>query len=167
MTTTPHTTSAAEPEMLRLATLLQDGAWYKLTYGDMLAVGWELRRQHDLIGSLQSELEAVGAGGVHLASALGECRDAFSMPPLGSKLELAWQAAIADPLAVPAYVQACLATHQAPEVRVPLSDEQADVIALVEFERHCGRPHPWEGAQPWVISAIKAAHGITAKGPTP
>lgn len=97
-----------------------------------------------------------------LASALAECRDAFSMPPLGSKLELAWQAAIADPLAVPAYVQACLATHQAPEVRVPLSDEQADVIALVEFERHCGRPHPWEGAQPWVISAIKAAHGITA-----
>ena len=64
MTTTPHTTSAAEPEVLRLATLLQDGAWYKLTTGDMLAVGWELRRQHDLIGSLQSELEAVGAGGV-------------------------------------------------------------------------------------------------------
>ena len=64
-----------------------------------------------------------------LASALGECRDAFSMPPLGSKLELAWQAAIADPLAVPAYVQACLATHQAPEVRVPLSDKQVDELA--------------------------------------
>lgn len=69
MTTTPHTTSAAEPEMLRLATLLQDGAWYKLTYGDMLAVGLELRRQHDLIGSLQSELEAVGAGGVQALAA--------------------------------------------------------------------------------------------------
>jgi len=52
------------------------------------------------------------------------------------------------------------------EARVPLSDEQADAIALVEFERHCGRPHPWEGAQPWVIAAIKAAHGITAKEPT-
>lgn len=59
-----------------------------------------------------------------------------------------------------------LAAPPAPEVRVPLSDEQADVIALVEFERHCGMPHPWDGAQPWVIAAIKAAHGITAKEPT-
>ena len=58
------------------------------------------------------------------------------------------------------------AVPPAPEVRAPLSDEQADVIALVEFERHCGRPHPWGGAQPWVIAAIKAAHGITAKEST-
>ncbi len=49
---------------------------------------------------------------------------------------------------------------QAQAVAVPLTDEQADAIALESFERHCGRPHPWEGAQPWVIAAIKAAHGI-------
>lgn len=51
-------------------------------------------------------------------------------------------------------------TTQAQAGAVPLTDEQADAIALESFERHCGRPHPWEGAQPWVIAAIKAAHGI-------
>lgn len=46
----------------------------------------------------------------------------------------------------------------------PLTGEQADAIAKASFEKHCGRPHPWEGAQPWVIAAIKhAAHGITSK----
>ena len=39
----------------------------------------------------------------------------------------------------------------------PLTTEEANAIAKVEFEKHCGRPHPWEGAQPWVIAAIKAA----------
>ena len=38
-----------------------------------------------------------------------------------------------------------------------LTDDQANAIALAAFEKHCGRPHPWEGAQPWVIAAIKAA----------
>ena len=89
MTTTPHTTSAAEPEVLRLATLLQDGAWYKLTTGDMLAVGLELRRQHDLIRSLQSELEAVGAGGVQsLAAAAPKAEpEAYDHGPQATTIE--------------------------------------------------------------------------------
>lgn len=44
----------------------------------------------------------------------------------------------------------------------PLTDGQADAIAQASFEKYCGRPHPWEGAQPWVIAAIKqgAINGI-------
>ncbi len=49
------------------------------------------------------------------------------------------------------------ANIQAQAGAVPLTDAQADSIAMAAFEKHCGRPHPWKGAQPWVIAAIKAA----------
>jgi len=38
-----------------------------------------------------------------------------------------------------------------------MTDDQLDEIARAAFERHNGRPHPWEGALPWVISAMRDA----------
>lgn len=35
-----------------------------------------------------------------------------------------------------------------------ITREQADAIAKASFEKLMGRPHPWEGAQDWVIAAI-------------
>lgn len=28
------------------------------------------------------------------------------------------------------------------------------------FEKHCGRPHPWDGLQPWVIALVRAARAM-------
>lgn len=35
-----------------------------------------------------------------------------------------------------------------------MTSDQLDEIARAAFERHNGRPHPWEGALPWVIAAM-------------
>ena len=43
-----HTTPAAIPEALRLAAWLTEGAWRKMTLGDVEAAGRELRRLHAL-----------------------------------------------------------------------------------------------------------------------
>lgn len=32
----------------------------------------------------------------------------------------------------------------------------ANDVAKASFEALCGRPHPWEGAQPWVLAAMHA-----------
>jgi len=46
--TIQHTTPAAIPEALRLAAWLTEGAWRKMTLGDVEAAGRELRRLHAL-----------------------------------------------------------------------------------------------------------------------
>lgn len=43
--------------------------------------------------------------------ALGACRDAFPVPPIGGANEHPWQQAMAHPKAVPDYVRACVAVH--------------------------------------------------------
>ena len=57
-------TDDTQPEALRLAAWLNEGAWHQMRLGDVEAAGRELRRQHTRIAELESELEAVGAGGV-------------------------------------------------------------------------------------------------------
>lgn len=60
-------TNTTAPEALRLAAWLQEIAWHKMTLGDVVAAGRELRRQHARIAELEAELEAVG--GVQALSA--------------------------------------------------------------------------------------------------
>ena len=62
-------TDRTQPEALRLAAWLNEGAWHQMRVGDVEAAGRELRRQHTRIAELESELEAVGAGGVQALSA--------------------------------------------------------------------------------------------------
>ena len=62
-------TDRTQPEALRLAAWLNEGAWHQMRLGDVEAAGRELRRQHTRIAELESELEAVGAGGVQALSA--------------------------------------------------------------------------------------------------
>ena len=62
-------TDRTQPEALRLAAWLNEGAWYQMRLGDVEAAGRELRRQHTRIAEFESELEAVGAGGVQALSA--------------------------------------------------------------------------------------------------
>lgn len=38
-----------------------------------------------------------------------------------------------------------------------MTNDRLDEIACAAFERHNGRPHPWEGALPWVIAAMRDA----------
>lgn len=72
MTATPHTTSAAPmPEALRLAAWLNEGAWHKMTLGDVVAAGQELRRLHALAASApvaptQPTNSVVGEVGWHM-----------------------------------------------------------------------------------------------------
>jgi len=56
------------------------------------------------------------------------------------------------------------ALTQPTTVQQALTDEQANEIARASFEKHCGRPHPWEGAQPWVIDALKTAQTTALPG---
>lgn len=56
-------------------------------------------------GLLEDE-NALEAG--RLITALANCRDAFPIPEHGSPLERTWAEAMADPLAVPHYVQAVI-----------------------------------------------------------
>ena len=63
MTTTPH---GQVPEALRLANVCSNLARYSM---DAHLIAAELRRQHARIAELESELEAVGAGGVQALSA--------------------------------------------------------------------------------------------------
>lgn len=53
--------STQQPEALRLAAELDDG--YPLT-GDAISAAAELRTQHARITELESQLAAIGAGGV-------------------------------------------------------------------------------------------------------
>lgn len=43
---TPTSDAAPVPEAIRLAAWMQEGAWHKITLGDVLATGRELRRLH-------------------------------------------------------------------------------------------------------------------------
>ena len=63
MTTTPH---GQVPEALRLANVCSNLTRYSM---DAHLIAGELRRQHTRIAELESELEAVGAGGVQALSA--------------------------------------------------------------------------------------------------
>ncbi|WP_312836203.1 hypothetical protein [Comamonas sp.] len=48
----------AQPEALRLAAWLNEGAWHQMRLGDVLAAGRELRRQHAEIQQLKAQLSA-------------------------------------------------------------------------------------------------------------
>ena len=72
-------TDRTQPEALRLAAWLNEGAWHQMRLGDVEAAGRELRRQHTRIAELESELEAVGAGGVQaLSAAPADVEDAIA-----------------------------------------------------------------------------------------
>ena len=49
-------TQPAQPEALRLAAWLNEGAWHNITLGDVNAAGRELRRQHARIAELEKAL---------------------------------------------------------------------------------------------------------------
>lgn len=49
--TIQHTTPVPIPEALRLAAWLTEGAWHKMTLGDVEAAGRELRRLHAIVAS--------------------------------------------------------------------------------------------------------------------
>lgn len=38
-----------------------------------------------------------------------------------------------------------------------MTDDQINDLGRQVFERHCGRPHPFEGLQPWVIALVREA----------
>ena len=48
-------TAQTQPEALRLAAWLNEGAWHNITLGDVNAAGRELRRQHARIAELEAE----------------------------------------------------------------------------------------------------------------
>ncbi len=50
----PCSCSEAQPEALRLAAWLNEGAWHQMRLGDVLAAGRELRRQHAEIQQLKA-----------------------------------------------------------------------------------------------------------------
>lgn len=49
-------TQPVQPEALRLAAWLNEGAWHNITLGDVNAAGRELCRQHARIAELEAEL---------------------------------------------------------------------------------------------------------------
>ncbi len=41
-----------------------------------------------------------------------------------------------------------------------MTEDQVNDLAKRNFERLCGRPHPWEGVQPWVLAAMRDAYTL-------
>jgi hypothetical protein len=44
------------------------------------------------------------------------------------------------------------------KIAVTMTNKQANELAKKHFERLVGRPHPWEGVQPWVLAAMREAY---------
>lgn len=38
-----------------------------------------------------------------------------------------------------------------------MTNDEINELGREVFEKHCGRPHPYEGLQPWVIELVRAA----------
>lgn len=70
-----------QPEALRLAAWLNEGAWHQMTLGDVEAAGRELRRLHavnaDLVVALKAAYEASELSGISASlERMHMCRDA-------------------------------------------------------------------------------------------
>lgn len=144
-------TAQTQPEALRLAAWLNEGAWHNITLGDVNAAGRELRRQHARIAELEAEkanlrdaLSDIASGeimrshciGPHCTEELGVATaDELSSRAYGA---LDWDDRVAEP------------PTQLREKRQPLSDEQIKgvleivktVIACVN-EAHHAKSEGW------------------------
>ena len=96
-TPTPH---GQVPEALRLAHIFDNPL--PPEWPDMVAAAAELRRQHARIAELESELEAVGAGGVQALSAAPAVPAGWKAVPVNPTPEM-WKAAKTVPDPNPPY----------------------------------------------------------------
>ena len=154
-------TAQTQPEALRLAAWLNEGAWHNITLGDVNAAGRELRRQHARIAELEAEkanlrdaLSDIASGeimrshctGPHCTEELGVATaDEMASRAAGA---LDWDDRIAQ---LPAALR---------EKRQPLSDEQIDAALQAWFGNVLGNS---AGYRCRMRGAIEAAHNITGE----
>ena len=83
----------AQPEALRLAAWLKEGAWHQMRLGDVEAAGRELRRQHSEIQQLKTQLSARQAAPTGLTEAVFQVLEGWNIPaPVRKILETAYYA---------------------------------------------------------------------------
>ena len=129
-------TQPVQPEALRLAAWLNEGAWHNITLGDVNAAGRELRHQHARIAELEAEARIREAELGLLDSKLAQLRE--SRKHLHDALE--------DIASGEILRSHCIGPHCTEEVGVATADEMASRAA---------------GALDWEKRvAIEAAHGI-------
>ena len=78
-------TQPVQPEALRLAAWLNEGAWHNITLGDVNAAGRELRHQHARIAELEAEARIREAELGLLDSKLAQLRESRKPLPVDFK----------------------------------------------------------------------------------
>ena len=138
-------TDRTQPEALRLAAWLNEGAWHQMRLGDVEAAGRELRRQHTRIAELEAQIEALS--GVQALSAAPEAiaklRHLYQNMVNGAVRDTASAKRIAEGLLAPAI--------EALERATPPAEQQAQPDECFPGEPKVAVPHGLIGAACFAI----------------